>query len=110
MFDIWPYDKEPDWNYVPKKDEQPARMIFEVPGVKKEDVKISITNEERNSKMTINFDKTSGFNKEKKYYSSDLPMSLDLDQVTSSLEDGILTILLPEKEPNPANNRIIKVE
>ena len=82
-----------------------------MPGIKKENIKISVSS---NSELTIEgrqeSEKTEKnetvfrYERYKGNYrrSISLPDVCDIEKVEAKLEDGVLTLLIPKKEPSPA--------
>ncbi len=89
------------------EDEQKYYIIVELPGVSKEDVKISV-NEERI--LTIKGEKKSLSNENSSYLRTErlfgsfarnfaLPENLDSEKISAKYNNGILEISLPKVEP-----------
>ena len=78
------------------KDHYYAR--FEVPGVKKEDVKIEL----HNSLLTVSAEKKEKRGDEEHSFiltrSISVPESVRADAINAKLEDGLLTVILPKLE------------
>ncbi len=82
-----------------------------MPGIKKDDIKISIHN---NNELTIEgkqesekSDKNETVFRYERYKgnyrrSVSLPEVCDIENVQAKLEDGVLTLIIPKKEPSPA--------
>ncbi len=82
-----------------------------MPGIKKENIKISVSN---NSELTIEGKQESEkteknetvfrYERYKGNYrrSVSLPDVCDIEKVEAKLEDGVLTLFIPKKEPSPA--------
>ena len=82
-----------------------------MPGIKKENIKISVSN---NNELTIegrqDSEKTEKnetvfrYERYKGNYrrSISLPDVCDIDRVEAKLEDGVLTLMIPKREPSPA--------
>lgn len=82
-----------------------------MPGIKKENIKISVSN---NNELTIEgkqederTEKNETVYRYERYKgnyrrSVSLPDSCDIEKVEAKLEDGVLTLLIPKKEPSPA--------
>jgi len=92
-------------------------VTLEVPGLKKENVKIEATptslelsteastEEEEKGKNYMRRERTcSRFHR-----SLDLPEEIDTEKVDASMEDGVLTIVLPKKEPRETHKKTIEV-
>ncbi|MBW6515088.1 MAG: Hsp20/alpha crystallin family protein [Candidatus Cloacimonetes bacterium] len=81
-----------------------------MPGIKKENIKISVSN---NNELTIEGKQESEkseknetvfrYERYKGNYrrSISLPEVCDIEKVEAKLEDGVLTLLIPKKEPSP---------
>lgn len=71
---------------------------FEVPGVKKENVKLDLNNR----MLTVNVDKKIRQGQSESSYtltrSISLPDSVNTDKISARLEDGILVVTLPKAE------------
>ncbi len=95
---------EPGLDMVQDKDELVVRM--ELPGVKKEDIDVTVDGRS----LTIKAEKKSPeFSQEAKYYSceryfgtysrsEELPFDVKADKVTTRLQDGVLEVRLPLTE------------
>ena len=79
-------------------------LELELPGIKKEDVKISVENNileikaERKDRNTL---------VARKYT---LSKNVDSDKISAKMEDGILTIILPPKNQEKEKLKLIKIE
>ena len=93
-------------------------ICAEVPDVKKEDVKISISND---TLLIQGSRKAEKENKSKKYHriersygsfarSFALPDDVDADQISAEQTDGMLSVHLPKHEEPPAKSIEIKVK
>jgi HSP20 family protein len=79
-----------------------VRVIVELPGVEKEDIKLSGTDDT----LTISVD-----NAERKYFKEvKLPAKVDSKKATSNYKNGVLDITVPKKKPERLKRRNIKVE
>ena len=97
---------------------QEYRIRAEIPGMKKEDAKISVNN----NVLTLSGEKKSEAKHEDKkyhrvesYYGSFqrsfvLPDAIQADKVTAGFKDGILTVSIPKSEGSREKNVEIKVE
>ena len=77
---------------------------FEVPGVKKEDVKLELN--DRLLTVTVSRKETSG-ESESSYSSTrsiSVPDSVNAEGIVAKLEDGILTVTLPKSEERKPRN------
>lgn len=77
---------------------------FEVPGVKKEDVKVELNDR----LLTVNVSRKDKSGDEQSTYtysrSISVPDSVKADAITAKVEDGILTVTLPKGEDRKARN------
>lgn len=92
------------------------RITVELPGVKKEDVKITV----ENGTLTVRGEKKSeeggegeGFRRTERSYgtfqrSFTLPTSVRIDKIDASYEAGILTLLIPKAEESKAKEIAVK--
>lgn len=101
-------------------DEKNIYVEAEIPGVKKENINISL----EDNILTIKGDKKSKSednNKEKNYYRSErsygsftrsftLPSEVNPDSCEAKFEDGILKITVAKIEPKPKNERHIEIK
>jgi HSP20 family protein len=85
-------------------DEQADSYVLNIdlPGVKKEDVKIDLTN----NMLTVSGERTRKNLKFLKSFS--LPPAVDVEKVEANLEDGVLKIALPKSEA--AKPRTIQIQ
>lgn len=80
--------REPLADVIPADDE--VRVIVELPGVEKKDIKLSGTDD----KLTISVDAP-----ERKYYKEvELPVKVDTKKATSKYKNGVLDITIPKKK------------
>lgn len=99
-------------------DDENVYLDFEIPGVKKEDVKISL----KDNVLTVSGEKKdlsakskSGqvFKSERNYgpftKSFQLPEGLNTDNIQASLEDGILKVTIAKKVKNSSQDKEIKI-
>jgi len=100
-------------------DEKSIRLIAELPGVKKEDVKILL----ENGFLTVSGDKKSEFeaneeinvfrnerlfgNFERKF---ELPENINPDEIKAKFENGLLKISIAKLAPEKPKERIIEVK
>ena len=78
------------------------RVIVELPGVEKDDIKLSGTE----NKLTISVDATNH-----KYYKEiEMPSKVDAKQAKSNYKNGVLDITVPKKKPEKTKSQSIKVE
>ncbi len=100
-----------------KEEENEFQIIAEVPGLKKEEIKVNIEND----LLTIAIEKREESNHEKDNYirkerkAINMKRSFRLENVISEeiaakLEDGILTLTLPKQEPVKPKAKEIEIE
>ena len=78
------------------------RVIIELPGVKKEDIKLSGTDD----KLTISVDTP-----QRKYFKEvELPAKVDSKKATSKYKNGVLDIIVPKKKEEKTKSETIKIE
>ena len=99
-------------------DEQTFSVIAEIPGIKKDNLKITL----QDNILTIEGEKKKEDEvKEKNYYRSErvfgsfkrcftLPSEVDSEKVDAKFEDGILKINLKKLEPKPKNEKVIELK
>jgi len=98
------------------EDVDAIRIIAEVPGVKPEDVKISLENNVltiRGSKQQVAQERTERMHRYERTYgtferSFTLPATVDASNIKASYEQGVLTVTLPKAET--AKPRRIEVQ
>jgi len=79
-----------------------VRVIIELPGVKKEDIKLSGTAD----KLTISVDTP-----QRKYFKEvELPAKVDSKKATSKYNNGVLDITVPKKKEEKTKSETIKIE
>lgn len=100
------------------EERETIRLVAELPGVKPEDVKISIENnvltlqgekkkeEEREDDKAYRFERTYGMFER----SFTLPATIDADKIVAKYESGLLTILLPKVEAAKPRQITVKIE
>jgi HSP20 family protein len=100
------------------EDEKHIYVEAEIPGVKKEEINISL----EDNILTIKGEKKSQQEKEDKtYYRSErsygtftrsftLPETINPDSVKANFENGILHIAMEKAKPAPKNERIIDIQ
>ncbi len=92
--------REPLADVIPAENE--VRVIVELPGVDKEDIKLSGTAD----KLTISVDTP-----ERKYYKEvELPIKVDIKQATSKYKNGVLDITFPKKKEEQTKSEPMKIE
>lgn len=100
------------------EDDNDINVVAEIPGVKKEDLKITL----QDNILTIEGEKKKEEEKKgKNYYRSErvfgsfkrsftLPTEVDADKVEAKFEDGTLKINLKKLNPKPKNEKIIELK
>jgi HSP20 family protein len=79
-----------------------VRVIVELPGVEKKDVKLSGTA----GKLTISVETP-----ERKYFKEvELPAKVDVKKATSAYTNGVLDVTIPKKKQEKTESRNIKIE
>jgi HSP20 family protein len=85
------------------EDDTAYQAVMELPGVKKEDVKVDLTSDT----LTITAERKLAEDSTRTFARSlTLPDDVSRDTITAKLEDGILTLTLPKAEqakPRPIN-------
>ncbi|MBT8171724.1 Hsp20/alpha crystallin family protein, partial [Candidatus Bathyarchaeota archaeon] len=79
-----------------------VRVIVELPGVEKEDIKLSGTDEI----LTISVDSP----KRKYFKEVKLPAKINSKKATSKYKNGVLDITVPKKQPTKTKSQNIKIE
>jgi len=82
-----------------KKD---IRVIVELPGVEKDDIKLSGTD----NKLTISVDTA----KHKYYKEVELPSKVDAKNAKSNYKNGVLDINVPKQKPEKTKSQPIKID
>ena len=88
------------------EDKESLKIVAELPGLKPEDVKITLENSTltlRGEKKQVAEEKTERVHRYERSYGSfersfSLPNTVDTDKVAASFENGVLTIALPKAE------------
>ena len=88
------------------EDKESLKIVAELPGLKPEDVKITLENSTltlRGEKKQVAEEKTERVHRYERSYGSfersfSLPNTVDVDKVAASFENGVLTITLPKAE------------
>lgn len=83
-------------------DDKNLRVIIELPGVEKDDIKLSGTDD----KLTISVDTA----KNKYYKEVDMPSKIDVKKAKSSYKNGVLDITVPKKKPEKTKVQSIKID
>jgi HSP20 family protein len=92
--------REPLADVIPGDGE--IRVIVELPGVEKKDIKLSGTDE----KLTISVDTP-----ERKYFKEvELPCRIDVKKATSNYKNGVLDIAIPKKKEEKTESETIEIE
>jgi HSP20 family protein len=92
--------REPLADVIPGDKE--VRVIVELPGVEKEEIKLSGTAD----KLTISVDAP-----ERKYYKEiELPAKVDTKQATSKYKNGVLDITIPKKTEDKTKSEPMEIE
>jgi HSP20 family protein len=100
-----------------KEKENEYIVEAELPGVNKEQINIDV----RNDRLTISVEQREEINEEKHNYirrerrygsmsRSFMVENVDEEKIKASLKNGVLTIILPKKEPNKPLGRRIEIE
>jgi HSP20 family protein len=93
-------EREPLADVIPSDGE--IRVIVELPGVEKKDIKLSGTDD----KLTISVD-----TQERKYFKEvKLPAKVDVKKATSNYKNGVLDITVPKKKEEKTKSETIKIE
>ena len=109
-------------NFVPrvdiKEDEKTLKVSAEIPGMKKEDIKVTVNDE---NILTIKGEKKSeekkedesAYRVERRYGSFTrsfmLPENVDSESINAKVDDGVLNITLDKKEPEKPKEREIEI-
>ncbi len=100
------------------EDDNTINVIAEIPGVKKEDLKITL----QDNILTIEGEKKKEEEKKgKNYYRAErvfgsfkrsftLPTEVDSDNVEAKFEDGMLRINMKKLNPKPKNEKVIELK
>jgi HSP20 family protein len=92
--------REPLADVIPGDGE--IRVIVELPGVEKKDIKLSGTE----NKLTISVDTP-----ERKYFKEvELPAKVETKKATSKYKNGVLDITIPKKKEEKTKSETIKIE
>jgi HSP20 family protein len=92
--------REPLADVIPGDGE--IRVIVELPGVEKKDIKLSGTD----NKLTISVDTA-----ERKYFKEvELPCSVDVKKAASKYKNGVLDITIPKKKEEKTKSEPIDIE
>ena len=111
-FNGWPFGEDATLNssWAPAcdifEDKEGIRIVAEVPGVKPEDVRLSLENNTltiRGEKKQVSEDKTEQVHRFERTYgvferSFGLPTTVDPDKVEAEYNNGLLTVSLPKVE------------
>lgn len=99
------YPEEPASPFKEKEENYIA--AFSLPGVKKSAVKVSVL--ENSIHITAKSEEEAAFPVDFQH-SYPVPEEADLDQLSASLKDGVLTLTLPKVEPVEIPERVIKIK
>lgn len=92
--------REPLADVIPSDGE--VRVIVELPGVEKKDIKLSGTED----KLTISVDTTA-----RKYFKEvELPTKVETKKATSKYKNGVLDIVIPKKKEEETKGETIEIE
>lgn len=92
--------REPLADVIPRENE--VGVIIELPGVEKEDIKLSGTED----KLTISVDTP-----ERKYFKEvELPAKVETKKATSKYKNGVLDITIPKKKKEKTKSETIDIE
>lgn len=108
FFDVFEKMFEPEVNFkLPKvkleKDENGYKLLMSVPGLCKEDLKITV----KNGLLEIAFEKEEGslfIDRFTKTYT--LPEDVDLNKIEGKVENGVLTLTLPYEKKKRLERQI----
>jgi HSP20 family protein len=79
-----------------------VRVIVELPGVEKKDIKLSGTEE----KLTISVDTS-----DRKYFKEvELPAKVEIKKATSKYKNGVLDVTIPKKKEEKPKGETINIE
>jgi len=93
-------EREPLTDVIDADDK--VRVIVELPGVQKENIKLSGTDD----KLTISVDTP-----QHKYFKEvELPAKVDTEKATSEYKNGVLDITVPKKKQKKTKSKTIKKE
>jgi HSP20 family protein len=93
-------EREPLVDVIEEEDK--VKVVAEVPGVEREDIKLDATDTE----LTISVE-----NPQRRYYKKvDLPARVEPDKAKASYRNGVLEVILPKVEPSKPKGRAIKIE
>ncbi len=92
--------REPLADVIPSDND--VRVIIELPGVEKKDIKLSGTED----KLTISVDTP-----ERKYFKEvELPAKVEIKKATSKYKNGVLDITIPKKKEEKTKSKTIDIE
>ena len=89
-----PFDNPSNWH----QDEEAYYLRVELPGVKKEDVELSLENQVLSVSAESKEDDGNGESLTRYEQTFTLPDNVETDHITAKCENGILTITLPKSE------------
>ncbi|NCP72277.1 Hsp20/alpha crystallin family protein [archaeon] len=103
-----------------KEDNDKYNLSLEIPGSKKEDIKINVNDNNLEIKVEHKSeekkeDKEKGYYSYSKSYSGfyrsfSLPRNIDKDNIDAEYKDGVLHLKLPKKEISSSLNKLIEVK
>ena len=113
-FSVWPFQSQENGaltsSWLPAtdvfEDKDAVKIVAELPGVKAEDVRISLENQTltlRGEKRQVAEEKTERVHRYERTYGAfertfALPGTIDADRIEASYADGLLTVTLPKVE------------
>lgn len=100
------------------EDKENLKIVLEVPGVKAEDVKISLENQVltvRGEKKQVAEENSERWHRYERSYGGfertfTLPSSVDAERIQASIEHGVLTLTLPKSERARPREIPVKVQ
>jgi len=104
-----------------KEDEKAYTLTMELPGMKKEDIKIEITNDrnfeirgERKEEVEEKDEDGNYLRRERShrsfYRSFRLPTKVDTKKVEAKVENGVLTVNIPKMEPKEEPKTTVEIK
>lgn len=108
-----PNNRSPKYNIIENKDN--FIVLYEVPGLKKEEVKVEINSENLyvSAKNDSSHEKDTYYNDFNRFSFSNkfcLPDNIKSNEIESKLENGILEILIPKKVSVSEKMKTIKIK
>ena len=88
------------------EDKEDLKLVLELPGVKPEDVKISLENQVltiQGEKKQVAEESSEGWHRSERFYGSfermfTLPSTVDAERIQAKVDHGVLTVTLPKAE------------